>query len=1457
MSDRKSPTDPVDALTRLTEAEVAGVEWSPQELQEDRPLRFFVSYAHTDQKLKADLIERLQVQLDTHPAFQFELWSDGEILLGVDWCESIQRAMEACDFGLLLVSPNFLSRKFIKNHELPYLLKNKPIIPIAVRKLIMDGGADLLGLEKKQIFCHQNASFIEKTTEKTKDDFAIELYKKISEGLKAAPTKPKLPDHFRLSIEDFDPASFVPPEGIESTLHKGIDPVPALDTKLRKNALQFLTEWIEDPQGPPYCALLGETGMGKTTTCKAFAQNLLERRDQSGPVPLPIYLDLRHVGGSGKSLVLEEILALILKRSWRGGPRQTQLTASDVLDLVTAQKTLVIWDGLDEVLVHLTDSDGQLFTRQLFRILPPAPRNRRRPGHMLITCRTHYFRTLRDQQTHLRGEDRDNIREQDYRAPFLLLPFTPAQIRQYIQATLPNENPDRVMEVLASVHNLTEMAERPYTLSLIVQQFAAIERAKAEGRRVTGLTLYRHLVLSWLERDRGKHQLTPDHKQALMEHFAAALWRSGQRYWTVSNVEQWLVDFLVQHPEMAAHYHGIGREQLKEDLRTATFLVREGEDRFRFAHTSLQEFFLAGYLRRALVENEPGRWAIAQVSRETIDFLGQWLEEDEGRQTALATLGRIRDVYHPQASELALAYSLAAHSKRYPVPSLSGFQLPGADLTGWEFAGLVLDGINLSGARLWNTCWRNCQMSGAILTNADASRAEFLNCRMPDSNWSSAVLEAAVFRDCDLSRAAFHDARPRKAQWLRCDLVDSKGMPQALPAVLLALNRPPSPTTPNEERRETWVGNGHSGSVRACAWSPDGIRIASASEDNMLRIWDAESGQSLHTLTGHKDSVSACAWSPDGTRIVSASLDKTLRIWNAKSGRCLRTLIGHKHSVSGCSWSPNGTRIVSGSDDDTLRIWDTESGQCQRALTGHEADVNGCAWSPDGTRIVSASDDQTLRIWGAESGQRLRTLSGHLGRVSGCAWSPDGTRIVSASRDGTLRIWDAQSGQCICTLAGHENSPNSCAWSPDGTRIVSSSVDHTLRIWDSESGQSLRVPTGHGMVVNGCAWSPDGRRIVSASADRTLRIWDAASGQGLCTLTGQEVSGYGCAWSPDRTQIVSASDDKMLRIWDAASGQCLRTMIGHEAMVRSGAWSPNGRQIVSASWDTTLRIWDAQSGQNTAVSTGHEDFVWNCEWSPDGTLFVSASRDKTLRIWNAESGACLRTLTGHEHYVYGCAWSPDGTRVVSASADKTLRIWDSKSGQSLLTLAGHEDFVYGCAWSPDGRRIVSASEDDTLRIWDAKSGQCLRTLIGHEDFVASCGWSPDSTRIVSASDDKTLRIWDAEPGECTLILTGHQATVRSCAWQREGRFIVSSARDGTLRIWDAETGAELPRRIYFRRTPNGTTWATIDPVNNRILACHPEAWRILGWHVPGPDGFGLILPAETYGPLPIQEPAER
>ena len=82
-------------------------------------------------------------------------------------------------------------------------------------------------------------------------------------------------------------------------------------------------------------------------------------------------------------------------------------------------------------------------------------------------------------------------------------------------------------------------------------------------------------------------------------------------------------------------------------------------------------------------------------------------------------------------------------------------------------------------------------------------------------------------------------------------------------------------------------------SVHSAAFSPDGSRIVTASDDKTARVWTAASGTLLAELKGHTDVVASAAFSPDGSRIVTASEDKTARVWRADTGTLLAELKGH------------------------------------------------------------------------------------------------------------------------------------------------------------------------------------------------------------------------------------------------------------------------------------------------------------------------------------------------------------------------------------------------------------------------------------------------------------------------------------------------------------------------------------------------------------------------------------
>ncbi|MGO9037041.1 MAG: protein kinase domain-containing protein [Steroidobacteraceae bacterium] len=621
------------------------------------------------------------------------------------------------------------------------------------------------------------------------------------------------------------------------------------------------------------------------------------------------------------------------------------------------------------------------------------------------------------------------------------------------------------------------------------------------------------------------------------------------------------------------------------------------------------------------------------------------------------------------------------------------------------------------------------------------------------------------------------------------------------------------------------VLSGHEAKVNSAAYSPDGSRVVTASNDKTARIWDAHTGIELAELSGHEDHVAFAAYSPDGTRIVTASDDKTARVWDARTGHELTVLSGHLDTVSSAAYSPDGARIVTASDDKTARIWDARTGALLRVLAGHGGYLYYAAFSPDGTRIVTASDDKTARIWDARTGAQLRTLSGHDGIVLSAAFSPDGTRIVTASDDKTARIWDARTGDQLIVLSGHENQVISAAYSPDGTRIVTASNDRTARIWDQRTGARLAVLSGHFNYVNSAAFSPDGRHVVTASDDKTARIWDTQAASQLAMFSGKGYFFESAAFSPDGTRIVAASADKTARVWDVRTGAPLAVLSGHESYLYFAAFSPDGSRIVTASDDRTARVWDARSGAQLVVLSGHDDQVLSAAYSPDSNRIVTASTDKTARIWDARTGAELAVLSGHAKLVTFAAYSPDGTRIVTTSSDNTARIWDARSGALVTVLAGHGDSVRSAAYSPDGTRIVTASYDKTARIWDARTGKQIAVLIGHSGYVHFAAFSPDGTRIVTASYDKTAGIWDARTGAQLAALAGYEGGFYTAVYSPDGTRIVTASRDKTARIWDARIPAPLSAQIQWQASAETDPLPEVDRSELGLLPDYPvRSW---------------------------------
>ncbi len=594
---------------------------------------------------------------------------------------------------------------------------------------------------------------------------------------------------------------------------------------------------------------------------------------------------------------------------------------------------------------------------------------------------------------------------------------------------------------------------------------------------------------------------------------------------------------------------------------------------------------------------------------------------------------------------------------------------------------------------------------------------------------------------------------------------------------------------------KTAILNGHNSSVYYAALSTDGNRIVSASRDNTVRIWDANTGKMLQKLEGHTAQVNSASFSCDGKYIVSASDDKTVRIWDAQTGKELKKLEGHTGWVTSAAFSPDGNRIVSSSSDKTIRIWNARTGDVIKAIKFSHVPTSAL-FDQDGSRICAISNGDVYCL-NAQTGNTQLIQKGY---GTFASFSPDGKRIVTSLWSNTISILDVQTRQELQTLKGHMERIMSASFSPDGKYIVSASKDKTIRIWDVQTGVNLQTLEGDTQSVLFASFSSDGMRILSASADNTLRIWNTQTTQPFHTLIGHNSTVWGVSCSPNSKLVASSSYDKTVKIWDVQTGDCMQTLKGHSFVVGCASFSPDGKRIVSASYDKTVRFWDVQTGESLG-SLERPNWIRFVFFSPDGERVVF-SDDDTVRIWNPKTGI-FRKFEGHSGVVTSASFSPDGKFLVSSSGDKTLRIWNVQTGKTVHTLRGHTDWVTSAAFSPDGNRIVSSSSDKTIRIWNARTGDRLLTIKSHNEKVTSASFSPDGKWVITSSLDSTIRIRDAFSGSQLQMLKGHSDGVSSASFTPDGRYIVSSSFDGTVRIWDFPPLQELidQTREQFKDRP--------------------------------------------------------
>ncbi|OMO72185.1 hypothetical protein CCACVL1_17902 [Corchorus capsularis] len=287
----------------------------------------------------------------------------------------------------------------------------------------------------------------------------------------------------------------------------------------------------------------------------------------------------------------------------------------------------------------------------------------------------------------------------------------------------------------------------------------------------------------------------------------------------------------------------------------------------------------------------------------------------------------------------------------------------------------------------------------------------------------------------------------------------------------------------------------HNDEVWFLQFSHNGKYLASSSKDQSAIIWEVkENGQASlkHALYGHQKPVFTVSWSPDDSQLLTCGQEEVIRRWDANSGECLHVYEKSGIGLISCGWFPDGKGIFAGMTDRSICLWDLDGRDLECWKGQRTLRISDVAITDDGKRIISICRESAILLLDREA--KFERLIEEADMITSFSLSEDNKFLLVNLINQEIHLWNIEGDpKLVSKYKGHKRTRfviRSCFGGFGQTFIASGSEDSQVYIWNRCSGDLLVALPGHSGAVNCVSWNPVNlHMLASASDDGTIRIW--------------------------------------------------------------------------------------------------------------------------------------------------------------------------------------------------------------------------------------------------------------------------------------------------------------------------------------------------------------------------------